>query len=471
MALLYSDEKSVIDREIKVENLQNLSKNDLVDIFELDKCVSWISEHQLSRICLQFPDNLLQYSVDIAQHLEKKSCKQIYILGDTSYGSCCVDEVAASHVNADGIIHFGHSCLSTLSKLPVLYIFSKQHMNTEKFLNAISHLDRQSQVIVLYDTCYANYFDDTMFLNLQQLSTTMSHLIANSSPSSVDTEDPNVTKLGRQYYVDKDNLPVIYVYVCDSKQCRNLDNFVMSVSDATFYQFNPDTDTLSPVPPSSIIKKHLFLIEKVRDAQTVGILIGTLAAGQYLTAVNHVKSLCKKHAKKSYIISVGKPNVPKLANFPEIDVYVLISCPEMSLPNAKEFLQPIVHLIDVELALNPDRQWDNRINLEFSQLLLGGSEHIPCPDTVSSSMDISLLSNNVRVNGINPDSPEVEDCTSLAVRGKTTMAVITGREGLTGRSWQGLEPNLGLTPVSSVTEGRTGTPSSGYTSVESNERS
>jgi len=38
--------------------------------------------------------------------------RHVFILGDTSYGSCCVDEVAASHIEADGIIHFGRACLS-----------------------------------------------------------------------------------------------------------------------------------------------------------------------------------------------------------------------------------------------------------------------------------------------------------------------------------------------------------------------
>jgi len=28
------------------------------------------------------------------------------------FGSCCVDEVAALHVNAEVVIHFGHTCLS-----------------------------------------------------------------------------------------------------------------------------------------------------------------------------------------------------------------------------------------------------------------------------------------------------------------------------------------------------------------------
>ncbi|XP_026679690.1 2-(3-amino-3-carboxypropyl)histidine synthase subunit 2 [Diaphorina citri] len=408
MALLYSDEKSVLDRQINVENHPKLSKDELVDVFELERCLGWITEHQLSRICLQFPDELLEYSVVIAQHLEQKSFKQIFILGDTSYGSCCVDEVAASHVNADGIIHFGHSCLSTVNRLPVLYVFTKQQLDTEKFLNSISELGSQSQLVVLYDTCYAHCFDEAMCQNLAQLTVTISRLSTSTSATCGvycrHPEDHQVSKLGRQYCLSEDrDKSVIYVYVCDSKPCRNLDNFVMSMPESSFYQFNPDSNLLSPVPQSAVVKKHLYLSEKVKDAQNVGILVATLVVNKYLTAVNHVKALCKKHGKRSYIISVGKPNVPKLANFPEIDVYVLISCPEMCLPNAKEFLQPVVHLIDVELALNPARSWENKVNLDFTQLISGGAEFVSCPDLVSPSMDISLLSNNVRVNGVAPD--------------------------------------------------------------------
>ena len=37
---------------------------------------------------------------------------RVSILGDTSYGECCVDEVAAEHIGADGLIHFGNACLT-----------------------------------------------------------------------------------------------------------------------------------------------------------------------------------------------------------------------------------------------------------------------------------------------------------------------------------------------------------------------
>lgn len=35
----------------------------------------------------------------------------IFVTGDTSYGSCCVDEVSAQHLKADAIVHYGESTL------------------------------------------------------------------------------------------------------------------------------------------------------------------------------------------------------------------------------------------------------------------------------------------------------------------------------------------------------------------------
>lgn len=31
--------------------------------------------------------------------------------------SCCVDEVAAQHVDADFVVHYGHTCLSPFVRL------------------------------------------------------------------------------------------------------------------------------------------------------------------------------------------------------------------------------------------------------------------------------------------------------------------------------------------------------------------
>lgn len=75
----------------------------------------------------QFPDDLLKHSVKIVRALRAKlsSLKEahgeldgdekaigLFIMADTTYGSCCIDEVGASHIDADCVIHYGHTCLS-----------------------------------------------------------------------------------------------------------------------------------------------------------------------------------------------------------------------------------------------------------------------------------------------------------------------------------------------------------------------
>ena len=51
-----------------------------------------------------------------------------------------------------------------------------------------------------------------------------------------------------------------------------------------------------------------------------------------------------------YTVAVGKLNVPKMANFLEIDVYVLVACPENSLVDSHEFYKPVVTPFEMELA-------------------------------------------------------------------------------------------------------------------------
>lgn len=72
--------------------------------------------------------------------------------------SCCVDEVAAEHVGADCIVHYGSACLSPSRRLPLLYIFEQRALDVEKCASSFRELypDRHSHIIILYDVNYAH---------------------------------------------------------------------------------------------------------------------------------------------------------------------------------------------------------------------------------------------------------------------------------------------------------------------------
>lgn len=55
----------------------------------------------------------------------------------------------------------------------------------------------------------------------------------------------------------------------------------------------------------------------------------------YLDIINHLKKLINSSGRKSYTFVMGKLNVAKMANFMEVDCYVLVACPENSLIDSK----------------------------------------------------------------------------------------------------------------------------------------
>ncbi|KAF4735797.1 hypothetical protein FOZ62_004095, partial [Perkinsus olseni] len=50
--------------------------------------------------------------------------REVFVIGDTKQGSCCVDEVNAEHYAAHCIVHFGHSCHTMPKRLPTYYIYN-----------------------------------------------------------------------------------------------------------------------------------------------------------------------------------------------------------------------------------------------------------------------------------------------------------------------------------------------------------
>jgi diphthamide biosynthesis protein 2 len=89
-----SSDRDVIEKEVKIE--ASLSKlSDIWTANDLNRCIKFIREKFLTRVCLQFSDDIIKYATEIELHIRKHIDSNIFILADTSYGSCCVDEVSS----------------------------------------------------------------------------------------------------------------------------------------------------------------------------------------------------------------------------------------------------------------------------------------------------------------------------------------------------------------------------------------
>jgi len=96
--------------------------------FEVYKTIHTITTNKYSVIALQMPEGLLMYGPilsDIIKRFTATSIDQIYVMGDVTYGACCVDDLSARELGVEFLVHYGHSCLVPVGKTKVrtMYVF------------------------------------------------------------------------------------------------------------------------------------------------------------------------------------------------------------------------------------------------------------------------------------------------------------------------------------------------------------
>lgn len=472
-----SSSEDVIQRVIDVPLNAGAVLDKLEELYQITETCDFITTHHFEKVALQFPDHLLVDSVAVAAEIEKNTKAKAYILGDTSYGSCCVDEVAAEHVGADCIVHYGSSCLSPSKRLPLMYVFEKRPIDVEKCAAAFRelHPDSQSHVILLYDVNYVHAIRDLQtVLKPDYPNLSVSDLVCEGEQchshdyvkrkqsSASDHEDTQLTyQFGRLFSL-KDGLSIKdYSIFYIGHEGATLTNFMMTWNQCTFCSFDPSTGTgrTESVKINRALMKRYYAIERAKDAAVVGILVGTLGVADYLSIIPQLKEAIHKAGKKCYMFAMGKLNVPKLANFLEIDIFVLIACPENSLLDSSEFYKPVVTPFEMEVACNPNREWSEEYVTDFRHLLPGGHSHVPLAELEEyREADVSLISGDLRRQCLDSEPTRTSESSSLVVRNQTMTVATTNSAAsfLAGRSWQGLEQKLGETPVVKAVEGRRG---------------
>ncbi|KAH9017780.1 diphthamide biosynthesis protein, partial [Lactarius deliciosus] len=375
-----SPAQDVIQRPVVLDQSQahvQLAGEELRDYYELEWTTNEIVANNYKRVALQFPDELLRDSVPIFHSLRRAvgTNSELYVLADTSYGSCCVDEVAAQHVDADAVVHYGHACMSKSYRLPVIYVFGKKHVDVtdaaKSLLESWTSSNLAAKAAVLkHDVAYTHEAERLLSALRDVFS---SHEVAVSYspvPRKLGPSTAVATTTVEHDISDRDSedtTPILYV----GSPNLALTNLLMTHPATPVYGYDPATrqTTLQSVQTNKLLMRRYAIVQKARDADVFGILVGTLGVASYLPLIARIRQLLVSAHKKAYTISVGKLNPAKLANFAEIECFVLVACPENSVIDAKDFFRPIVTPFELQLALQRSPTWTGEYVLDFDQVL------------------------------------------------------------------------------------------------------
>lgn len=279
---------------------------------------------------------------------------RLYILADTSYGSCCVDEIAAQHVNADAIVHYGSSCLSPTSRLPVIYVFTTPPLDLTTVIQSFEEIFyKESKVILMADVTYHSYLG-AISERLKEngyLDIIAPKLVRNPSSRIPNREIGEELELGEYsiFHIAEPSPALLLTLSCRVKEM-----FVYSIPVAT---------TTSPAPLSlaikastdSLIRRRYAVVNSLNTCSTFGILINTLSVANHLEALNSIQALIQSAGKKYYTFVVGKVNAAKMANFSEVGGWVAIGCWESSLLTGEDFYRPVITPWELDWVLKSDK--------------------------------------------------------------------------------------------------------------------
>uniref|UniRef100_A0A182K789 2-(3-amino-3-carboxypropyl)histidine synthase subunit 2 n=1 Tax=Anopheles christyi TaxID=43041 RepID=A0A182K789_9DIPT len=474
MSSAFSSGDSIIENQAPTTIGDQVRLADIWNSEQKERCIRWIEKHNLQRVALQLPDSALHHSVHIVKELQGLSGGSgltLFVLADTSYGSCCVDEIAAAHANADGIVHFGHACLSKVARIPVLYVFLQFTVDEDRLFAALSKelTDCTIPLICFYEVAYANA--------VARIKDTLVERYPNATVATVAEPDQQADilcwKLGDTGppALNDDGRPVLYI----GRDNLSFFNTAVAFKATHCYLYDPSraepqlerTDAVS----AKWLRRRYYAIERCMDARSIGIVVATLSTNGYLEIVSRVQRLAKARGVRTYLISIGKVNPEKLANFIDIDCFVLVGCPENDIFTSREFFRPLLSVFEAEMGLNV--AWRGQLlatyTTNFTDLLPNGRLYTDVEDVTAQvteeceTADVSLITGRARYvparqEEENADVLAHDPCTDVVPKGRNELAQISSSDQFSNRSWQGLEQKLGQDAPALVQEGRSGIP-------------
>lgn len=441
------------------------------------------------RVALQFPDELLNDAPAVCSEFERLLPDAlIFCLGDTTYASCCPDQVAAAHLDATCLVHYGHACLSPSSSVPVLYSFGHYEIDRATCVERIATQAQEtgvSKVLLLYEISFSHAIekiekgltDKGLTLEIGRVpkggdgvelrgeccgesnDNQAVHCCQSNRSSvierhreedmhSVTSHSESKFAVGGLVFPREQNWSdhaLVFIGDDTTRQYLNIILHFLSMeqSPPQFWTFNPLSSQLSSdISPrfQRILNRRFYLVQKARQANVFGILVANLSDGRIRNIVKSLRKLVEDNNLSSYTLVVGKINPAKLANFAEIDCFVLVACPEHSLlEDDRDFHTPVITPMELSMALGDATWGECRYSLNVHDYLQTAQADKKGTDMNDDDTDAPYFSLVTGRYEAGPTNAEENDLLKAPGQGQLMEYKSAASDFLRSREYRGLQ--------------------------------
>ncbi|KAL1923689.1 uncharacterized protein VTP21DRAFT_8669 [Calcarisporiella thermophila] len=312
--------------------------------FEIHKSVWNIKKAEAKKVALQFPEGLLMFACTIADIIERFCGAETLVMGDVTYGACCVDDYTARALGCDFMVHYGHSCLIPIdvTTIKTMYVFVDIGIDTKHFIDTVHRNFDAGKRLAIVGTIQ---FASAIQASKRVLESEYNIFIPQIKPLSPGEILGCTSPKFPPGTVDA------LLYLGDGR--FHLESAMISNPTLPAFRYDPYSKkfTRERYEHAEMHQLRQHAIEVAKKATRWGLILGSLGRQGSPKVMEHLEAKIKERGFDCTTILLSEIFPSKLAQFSDVEAWVQIACPRLSVDWGYAFPRPLLSPYEASVAL------------------------------------------------------------------------------------------------------------------------
>ncbi|KAF2089860.1 hypothetical protein K490DRAFT_36363 [Saccharata proteae CBS 121410] len=331
--------------------------------FEIHKTIHRIRSQNHKSVALQFPEGLLLFATTISDILTQ-FCPGITttIMGDVTYGACCIDDFTARALGCDLLVHYAHSCLIpvAVTKIATLYVFVSIGIDTTHLVDTIRRNFAPGKTIAMVGTIQFNATIHGLAPQLRKegYGILVPQIMPLSKGEILGCTSPKLPAPGSIAAAlngdtsKMEQAPDLLLYLGDGR--FHLESAQIHNPHLPSYRYDPYSRRLTheTYAHDELYSLRSTAIQSARKAKKWGLILGALGRQGNPHTLTMIENQLKKKGIPciKLLLSEIFPGKLQLMNG-GVETWVQIACPRLSIDWGYAFPRPLLSPYEALVAL------------------------------------------------------------------------------------------------------------------------
>lgn len=273
-------------------------------------------------------------------------------MGDVTYGACCIDDYTARALGCDLLVHYAHSCLIPVdvTKIKTLYVFVDISIDTAHLLATLERNFSPGKTMALVGTIQFNATIHAIKPELERAGFKV--LIPQIAPLSKG----EILGCTSPRLAEADKVDLI-LYLGDGR--FHLESAMIHNPELPAYRYDPYSRKLTHemYDHNEMQSLRREAIASAKRAKKWGIILGSLGRQGNPHTMALIENHLREHGIPFINILLSEIFPGKLALMQDVECWVQIACPRLSIDWGYAFPRPLLTPYEALIALEQRQEW------------------------------------------------------------------------------------------------------------------